>query len=54
MVLADAAGDPAGWAAHHRGRPARRVAEHGAVLVRGLGLRDPAEVGAVFRLLSAA
>ena len=30
-------------------RCARVVAEHGSVLVRGLGLRDAAEVGAVFR-----
>lgn len=32
--------DPAAWAAEHRSRLRATVAEHGAVLVRGLGLRD--------------
>ncbi|WP_404955484.1 non-ribosomal peptide synthetase [Streptomyces sp. 147326] len=32
--------DPAAWAAEHRARLRATVAEHGAVLVRGLGLRD--------------
>ncbi len=36
------------WAAAHRDALRDAVAEHGSVLVRGLGLRDPAEVGAVF------
>ncbi|WP_077801660.1 amino acid adenylation domain-containing protein [Streptomyces sp. JHA26] len=32
--------DPAAWAAEHRARLRATVAVHGAVLVRGLGLRD--------------
>ena len=42
----------AGWAAQHRDALRAVVAEHGAVLVRGLGLRDAAEVGAVFQRLA--
>lgn len=41
ILQAEAPGDPARW----RGL----VAEHGALLVRGLGLRDAAEAEAVFR-----
>ena len=48
----EAAGDAADWAAEHRDALRAVVAEHGAVLVRGLGLRDAAEVGAVFRALA--
>ena len=40
------------WAAEHRDALRAVVAEHGAVLVRGLGLRDASEVGAVFRRLA--
>ena len=40
MLRADAAGDAASWAAEHRDALRAVVAEHGAVLVRGLGLRD--------------
>jgi alpha-ketoglutarate-dependent taurine dioxygenase len=40
--------DPAGWAFEHRDALREAVVEHGAVLVRGLGLRDRTEVGAVF------
>ncbi|WP_371575708.1 TauD/TfdA family dioxygenase [Streptomyces sp. NBC_01314] len=40
------------WAAGQRDALRAVVAEHGAVLVRGLGLRDAAEVGAVFRGLT--
>jgi alpha-ketoglutarate-dependent taurine dioxygenase len=39
------------WAAGHRDALRAVVAEHGAVLVRGLGLRDAAEAEAVFRQL---
>ena len=49
MLRADAAGDGPRWAAVHRDALRAVVAEHGAVLVRGLGLRDAAEVAAVFR-----
>ena len=40
--------DPAGWALERRDALREAVVEHGAVLVRGLGLRDRTEVGAVF------
>ena len=54
MLRADAAGDGPSWAAVHRDGLRAVVAEHGAVLVRGLGLRDAAEVAAVFRGLATA
>ncbi|MFD9454888.1 amino acid adenylation domain-containing protein [Streptomyces sp. NPDC059985] len=41
--------DPAAWAAEHRARLRATVAEHGALLVRGLGLADAATVAAVGR-----
>ncbi|MGC9442756.1 non-ribosomal peptide synthetase [Streptomyces sp. WG5] len=43
--------DPAAWAAEHAGRLRATVAEHGAVLVRGLGLADAGTVGRVGRAL---
>ena len=49
MLRAEAAGDAPSWAAEHRDALRAVVAEHGSVLVRGLGLRDAAEIGAVFR-----
>jgi len=52
ILLAEATSDPPGWAAEHRDALRAVVAEHGAVLVRGLGLRDAAETAAVFRRLS--
>jgi alpha-ketoglutarate-dependent taurine dioxygenase len=51
MVVAEATGDPAGWAAEHRNALRALVAEHGSLLVRGLGLRDAMETEAVFRQL---
>jgi alpha-ketoglutarate-dependent taurine dioxygenase len=45
-------GDPRGWAAEHASALRAAVAEHGSILVRGLGLRDVEEVTAVFRRLS--
>ncbi|NXY97489.1 TauD/TfdA family dioxygenase [Streptomyces sp. BR123] len=41
------------WAARHRDALRAVVAEHGALLVRGLGLREPAVIGEVFRGLAA-
>jgi hypothetical protein len=38
--------DPTRWATEHRAGLRAVVAEHGSVLVRGLGLRDATEVGA--------
>ncbi|MFE0453175.1 TauD/TfdA family dioxygenase [Streptomyces sp. NPDC058914] len=52
LLRAEAAGDPAGWAAEHRAALRGTVAEHGSVLVRGLGLRDAAGTGAVFQRLA--
>jgi len=52
ILRAEAAGDSAGWAAAHRDRLRTVVAEHGSVLVRGLGLRDAPEVAAVFSRLA--
>ena len=51
-ILRTAADDPVGWAAEHRDALRAAVAEHGALLVRGLGLWDRAQVGAVFRRLA--
>ena len=52
MLLVQAPGDAASWAAEHRDALRTVVAEHGSVLVRGLGLRDAAEIGAVFARLA--
>src|SRR4051794_9224106 len=54
MLRADATGDGPSWAAVNRDALHAVVTEHGAVLVRGLGLRDAAEVAAVFRGLATA
>lgn len=52
IVPAVAAGDPRGWAVDHASALRAAVAEHGAILVRGLGLRDVDEVITVFHRLS--
>ena len=52
LLPVTAAGDPARWAAAHRDALRATLLEHGALLVRGLGLRDAAAVGAVFRALA--
>ncbi|MFF5436395.1 TauD/TfdA family dioxygenase [Streptomyces achromogenes] len=44
--------DPAGWAAEYREALRAQVTEHGALLVRGLGLADPERVGAVLTRLA--
>ncbi|MEU6371939.1 TauD/TfdA family dioxygenase [Streptomyces sp. NPDC046909] len=51
-LAADPAGDPEAWAAAHRDELRAAVAEHGCLLVRGLGLADPATTAAVFRRLA--
>jgi alpha-ketoglutarate-dependent taurine dioxygenase len=52
MLRAEAAGDRARWVAEHREALRAVVTEHGAVLIRGLGLHDAAETGAVFQRLA--
>ena len=52
ILRAEAPGDAPSWAAEHRDALRTAVAEHGSVLVRGLGLRDSTEVGAVFARLA--
>jgi alpha-ketoglutarate-dependent taurine dioxygenase len=52
VLRAEAGGDAPSWAAEHRDGLRAVVAEHGSVMVRGLELRDPAEIGAVFRRLA--
>jgi hypothetical protein len=52
LLHADVAADPVGWAARHHDALRAVVAEHGCVLVRGLGLADPAGTEAVFRRLT--
>ena len=52
ILLVEATGDLPGWAAEHRDGLRALVAEHGSIMVRGLGLRDAAEVTAVFRRLA--
>jgi len=51
LLRTEASGDPARWAAEHRAALRAAVTEHGALLVRGLGLRDAAATEAVFRQL---
>jgi len=46
-----AIGEPPCWAAEHRDRLLAFVAEHGALLVRGLALHDASGIEAVFRRL---
>src|SRR5262249_1960639 len=51
MLRVEAKGDAACWATEHRDSLRDLVTEHGALLVRGLGLRDTPETEAVFRQL---
>ena len=46
-----ASGTAVGWAAAHRDAVRSEVVRHGALLIRGLGLSDPGEIGAVFARL---
>lgn len=43
--------DPVAWAAEHRDALRATIVAHGALLVRGLGLRDVAETAALFQAL---
>jgi len=51
LLRVDASDDAARWAAEHRDALRAAVVEHGSLLVRGLRLRDVAEIEAVFRRL---
>ncbi|EME52476.1 TauD/TfdA family dioxygenase [Amycolatopsis decaplanina] len=51
ILRTDANGDALSWVAEHRDALRAVVAEHGSVLLRGLGPRDAAETGAVFRVM---
>jgi alpha-ketoglutarate-dependent taurine dioxygenase len=52
LLLIDPPTDLPDWAADHRDALRATAAEHGAVLVRGLPLHEPAEVAAVFAELT--
>jgi alpha-ketoglutarate-dependent taurine dioxygenase len=52
ILRVEVIGDAPGWAVEHRDALRAVVAEHGSVMVRGLGLRDAAEITAVFRRLT--
>ncbi|RMB80467.1 TauD/TfdA family dioxygenase [Streptomyces shenzhenensis] len=52
LLHIDTPGDAPSWAAEHRDALRAQVAEHGALLVRGLGPRTPEQVGAVFAALA--
>ncbi|MFF3325059.1 TauD/TfdA family dioxygenase [Streptomyces sp. NPDC002889] len=54
MLRVEATVDAASWVAEQQGALRAVVAEHGSVLVRGLGLRDAAEVRAVLESLATA
>src|ERR1051325_10838538 len=51
MLTAEPNGDAVRWAAGHCAMLRDLVNEHGSLMVRGLGLRDAAGAGAVFRQL---
>lgn len=53
ILRAHSDGDAPSWAAEHRDAVRALVAEHGSVLVRGLGLGDQTDTAAVFRRLAA-
>jgi len=52
-MLVTTAADAASWAAQHRAELRDAVLAHGSLLVRGLALREPADVAAVFATLGA-
>jgi hypothetical protein len=49
LLRVDDAGDATEWVSEHRETLRAFVAEHGSLLIRGLGLRDATSVAAVFR-----
>src|SRR5437879_13153107 len=51
LLRVETPGDAPGWVAEHRDALRAVVAEHGSLLIRGLGLRDAAGTAAVFRRL---
>jgi alpha-ketoglutarate-dependent taurine dioxygenase len=52
IVRADASADAQAWSAEHRDALRAAVTERGSVRVRGLALRDPIDVAAVFGTLA--
>jgi len=52
ILQAEPSGDAPSWAAEHRDALRAAVADHGSVMVRGLGLHDATDVGAVFQRLA--
>jgi alpha-ketoglutarate-dependent taurine dioxygenase len=52
LLRVEAAGQAVSWTSEHRQALRAAVAEHGSVLVRGLGLRDPMEMEAVVQRLT--
>src|ERR1043165_7117269 len=52
LLRVEATGDPLRCAAEHREALRAVVLQHGSVLVRGLRLRDAAEIGAVYGQLA--
>ncbi|MDQ3763729.1 MAG: TauD/TfdA family dioxygenase [Actinomycetota bacterium] len=52
MLWVETIDDAPSWAAEHSDALRTVVVEHGSVLVRGLGLRNAAEIGAVFQRLA--
>ncbi|KOV56233.1 TauD/TfdA family dioxygenase [Streptomyces sp. MMG1121] len=54
LLCVDPPDDAPSWAAEYREALRAQVTEHGALVVRGLGLRDTDQVGAVFARLAGA
>jgi alpha-ketoglutarate-dependent taurine dioxygenase len=54
ILRVECTGDAPSWVAQYRHALRALVTEHGAVLVRGLGLGDVTEIGAVFHRLASA
>ena len=52
LLEADPAGDTPGWVVEYRDALRAVVAEHGSLLVRGLGVRDAEETAAIFNGLA--
>ncbi|MEV7884672.1 TauD/TfdA family dioxygenase [Streptomyces sp. NPDC002817] len=52
LLRAEPGGTPEAWSAEHRDELRAAVAEHGCLLVRGLGLRDPGSTAVVLTRLA--